>query len=420
MTALPYPNVATSAPGVAQNYPAASWSSPTWNGAQPVRPVAANDQNAGALLAMNPPGTPMASAEGTDPCAQTRSETRPVRRFFHNLLCGDSPRLSPMPMPMPTPGDQTALLQQPMRPGYHLRTDAPSPMPTGDIVAAEARTQPGPMPMSPEIIQAGPALVPPPGSPPRSGEILQTTFAEVVTSAPRAESITPQPALAATAPKTLESIDAPPGPPVHHVCERSIRLNCKLRDVGPSGLSAVEVWYTQDGKRWLKAEHSCPPQPPYVMDVKDDGRYGITLIARNGLGVAKAAPVLGEAPQVWVEVDTTKPTVQFGKAAFVGNESARELAVSWTASDKNLGPKPIKLSYAEKAQGPWTTIADVENTGSHRCQLPPKAPASFFVRVQATDSAGNTTAVVSSEAVVLDLSRPTVEIVSVESYRRQK
>ena len=143
------------------------------------------------------------------------------------------------------------------------------------------------------------------------------------------------------------------------------------------------------------------------------------LIARNGLGIARAAPVLGEPPQVWVEVDTTKPTVQVSKARSVGTEAAREVAITWTATDKNLGAKSIQLAFAEKQQGPWTVIGDVENTGTYQWRPSTKLPASFFIRVQATDRAGNTAAAVSTEAVVLDLSHPTVEILSVEAYRRK-
>jgi hypothetical protein len=406
MAALPYPGVATATPQV---NPAGSWNSPTWNGAQPVRTFAASDVNGGATYPMPVPDT-------GDPCAETRMATRPVRRFFHNLICPESTRLAPTPTPLA----QNARPQQYILPGYHSQPDMPITPASAEVADGEARTQPGPLPVSPEIIQAGPALTSAPGAPHSNGEILQATFAEVVNPTAKAESITPPAPLPSMVPKTIESSDAPPGPPVHLVCERSIRLNCKLRDVGPSGLSAVEVWYTQDGKRWLKAEHTCPPQPPYVMDVKDDGRYGITLIARNGLGVSKAAPVLGEAPQVWVEVDTTRPTVQIGKTSFTGSDGSREMAISWTASDKNLGPKSIKLAYAEKTQGPWAPIADVDNTGSYRWRLPPKMPTSFFIRVQATDTAGNAAGVVSAEPIVLDMSKPTVEILSVESYRRQK
>lgn len=417
MAALPYP--ATNTPALRQACMATSWQTPPWPGAPGQRVVAASYRGE-----TPPDGVDMpVVTEAGDPCASTRAATRPVRRFLHNLFYADSPRLTPMPVPA------EALAAQPMPmppPGYHLKAAPPAnTVVNGEIATAEQLTNLAPA--------AGPAM-PSAAAPQANAEILQTSFAAVSSTPARAESIIPEtplalppvhpaeaaPRLAEAAPRSAETgTDTPPGPPVHVVCEKSIRLNCKLRDVGPSGLSAVEVWFTQDGKHWQKAEHTCPPQPPYVMDVKEDGRYGITLIARNGLGIARPGPILGEAPQVWVEVDTTKPAVQVGRARYIGSEASREVAITWTATDKNLGAKSIQLAFAEKQQGPWTVIGDVENTGMYQWKPSTKLPSSFFIRVQATDRAGNTAAAVSTEAVVLDLSRPTVEILSVEAYRRK-
>lgn len=407
MTTLPYPAMTMSTlqqtnicQGVEWGGPAAAYRTVAYTGEAPAAV-------APGTVATMPQGDPGMS----DPCAPTRGATKPVRRFLHAVFFPDSPsRLTPMPVP----AEATAAAQAPaIMAGYHLKQ---SPVArSGEIIPAEQLA----LPVDLAASSTGPALAGP-SVPEGHGEILQTSFAVPVTTPNRAESIAPEMPLSLPPPRPAEAAaDAPPGPPVHVVSERSIRLNCKLRDVGPSGLSAVEVWYTQDGRRWQKAEHNCPPQPPYVMDVKEDGRYGITLIARNGLGIARTAPTLGEAPQVWVEVDTTRPSVQVGKAIFFGDESSRGLAITWSATDKNLGTKPIQLAFAEKPQGPWTVIGDVENTGSYQWRPSVKLPASFFVRVQATDKAGNTMSAVATEPVVLDLSRPSVEILSVESYKRK-
>jgi hypothetical protein len=161
------------------------------------------------------------------------------------------------------------------------------------------------------------------------------------------------------------------------------------------------------------------PTSPYVLDVKDDGRYGITLVPRNGLGVCRQPPLPGELPQAWVEVDTTRPVVRIGQISFVVGEQAKVLSITWVAEDRNLGSQPVRLSYADKPQGPWRMIAQTENGGYYLWRLPPQMPGSFFVRVEATDTAGNVGFACTAEPIVLDVSQPSIDILSVEANRKR-
>src|SRR5204862_16486 len=91
------------------------------------------------------------------------------------------------------------------------------------------------------------------------------------------------------------------------------------------------------------------------------------------------------------------------------------LTITWKATDKNLGREPITLSYAEKPEGTWTPIvANIENTGKYRWQMPPGIPYRFFVRVQATDLAGNVGSLNYSEPVIVDLAQPKGFILGVD------
>jgi hypothetical protein len=66
------------------------------------------------------------------------------------------------------------------------------------------------------------------------------------------------------------------------------------------------------------------------------------------------------------------------------------LVIRWTAKDRNLGPRPITLLYAERLEGPWSPLAaNAENSGRHEWVLPAWVPRSVYVRVQATDLMGN-------------------------------
>jgi hypothetical protein len=203
-------------------------------------------------------------------------------------------------------------------------------------------------------------------------------------------------------------------PLVRMVNTKRITLNFEIKDVGPSGLSGVELWYTQDCKEWKK--YDAPPQAhSYVVEVDQEGMYGFTLRARSGLGLAKDPPACGDQPQVWVVVDLTRPSVTLDDVSPSVEARTQTLAIHWKATDKNLGRHPINLYYAEKEDGPWKPIAtSLENTGLYHWQMPPGAPARLLVRAEATDLAGNVGRAQTPRPVLLDMSRPTVSILGVE------
>jgi hypothetical protein len=202
---------------------------------------------------------------------------------------------------------------------------------------------------------------------------------------------------------------------VRMVNSKRVSLNYEIKDVGPSGISAVELWYTQDGKKWEKYDTTSQPRPPFVVELKDEGLYGFTLVARNGVGLGKRPPRSGDQPQVWVEVDTTKPVVKLLDTQVGVSGEGQHLSIHWRATDNNLGQRPITLSYAEQPVGPWTLIAaNVENTGTYLWQLPLSIPPRFVLRVEAADLVGNVGMAQMAEPILLDLSQPTVSIVAVE------
>jgi hypothetical protein len=196
---------------------------------------------------------------------------------------------------------------------------------------------------------------------------------------------------------------------------KRIRLNYEIKDVGPSGVAGVELWYTRDGRTWKKHDRGPQRQPPYVVDVAEEGLYGFTLVARSGNGLGKEPPRPCDPPQVWVEVDVTRPDVRLlGTESSYGGKTPT-LTIRWSASDKNLGPFPISLSYAERAEGPWTPIAaKLHNTGQFTWPVGPEVPRRFFVRVEAADLVGNLAAAQSPAPVVIDLAQPAVSILAVE------
>jgi hypothetical protein len=202
------------------------------------------------------------------------------------------------------------------------------------------------------------------------------------------------------------------------VGSKRINLNYELKEVGPSGVSQVELWYTQDGRSWNKYPlrfGDDPNQKNIVFDVAGEGIYGISLVAKSGVGLGDRPPQIGDRPQLWVEVDITKPVVQLHNVLVGTGPDKGKLNVTWSARDKNLGREPITLSYAEQLAGPWTPIAEkAANTGRHIWTMPERVPYQFHLKVEAVDLAGNIGEAVTDSLIKVDLSQPKVKILNVE------
>jgi hypothetical protein len=216
---------------------------------------------------------------------------------------------------------------------------------------------------------------------------------------------------------------APVDPDRRLVNSKRISLNYELKEVGPSGVSAVELWYTQDGRGWYR--YPLPKtgdevqRPPLVFEVNSEGVYGFTLVAKSGVGLGERPPQVGDRPQVWVEVDLTKPVVSLQNVVVGQGLDKGKLTVLWTARDKNLAREPITLAFAEQPAGPWTPIVEhIQNTGRYVWSMPDRVPYQFLVRVQAADLAGNVGEVVTTSMVKVDLSLPRVRILQVEPAGR--
>lgn len=216
------------------------------------------------------------------------------------------------------------------------------------------------------------------------------------------------------------SVGRPPESALRVVNSTRFGINYEIKETGPSGVSAVELWYTQDlsSRVWHKYREESGPdvRPPFQVEVNGEGLYGFTLVVRSGVGLGARPPQIGDQPQVWVEVDLTKPVVRIGNVDVGRGADFGRLTVNWSASDKNLGRQPITLSYAEQTSGPWTTIAaSLESSGRYVWEMPKSGtPYRFFVRVEAQDKAGNVGADLTANPVIVDLAQPKGVILSVD------
>jgi len=190
------------------------------------------------------------------------------------------------------------------------------------------------------------------------------------------------------------------------VNRRTFELDYEVDAVGNSGIAKVELWGTRDGGRhWQRFGQDDDNRSPIVATVVAEGLYGFRVVVESGNGLASEAPHDGDLPEVWINVDLTKPTARI-TATDVTHEQG-ELAIGWEASDAALEPRPVSLFYSDQPRGPWTPIAaGLENTGRFVWRLDNHAPEQVFLRLEVRDEAGNVGADETRTPVLIDRQRP--------------
>ncbi|MBI2808588.1 MAG: hypothetical protein HYX68_26670 [Planctomycetes bacterium] len=188
-----------------------------------------------------------------------------------------------------------------------------------------------------------------------------------------------------------------PAPPVAAPAKRQlvnttkVLLDYQVENTGFSGIGRVEVWITRDqGQNWQKLVEHTQSKNPLEVQLPGDGLFGVTLLASNGRGAIAAAPKAGDAPQGWIEVDTTKPSAQITGVRCATENGSTVVHIDWNVQDKNLTDGAVELYYGATPQGPWLPIAKgLKAQGQHRWTPPTSIGTQTHVRLLAKDAAGN-------------------------------
>jgi hypothetical protein len=198
---------------------------------------------------------------------------------------------------------------------------------------------------------------------------------------------TPQPHAA----RPEESVDAPLGQRPRLTNSRRFSLDYDVEAVGPEGVSAVELWGTSDGGRsWAKWGLDPDRASPFDVEVNNESSYGFRIVIVGKSGLATSAPQAGDAADIWVGIDATRPTAKLTGAAYGQGEAAGKLEIRWEASDANLGPRPISLAISDRPDGQFTPIAaGLPNIGQYAWEFDPRSPRQIYLRLEVRDEAGN-------------------------------
>lgn len=203
------------------------------------------------------------------------------------------------------------------------------------------------------------------------------------------------------------------------VSSRRFQLGYTVDDVGPSGISTVELFITTDqGRKWYKYGDDLDRRSPFDVEVPQDGEYGFSIRVRSGVGLTNDPPMPGEPPSILVSVDQTPPTVELLSAQQGTGANSNRVCVRWRIADEHLSSRPVAVYSAPTRAGPWEPISGwTDDQGSFEWTVTPGSAPQFYVRVVARDIAGNTSKAESAQPILVDLARPTARIVDIEGQQ---
>jgi hypothetical protein len=168
-----------------------------------------------------------------------------------------------------------------------------------------------------------------------------------------------------------------------------------------AGPLRAELWTTRDGGlTWQKAAIDTDGRSPIDVELAEAGFYGVRLELVADVPDADAGPRSGAEPDAWVGIDDQPPQLELVGIDRDETASTDAFVIRYAARDPLLASNSVRLLYSPNAEGPWATImTGAANEGSHRWEPGKNVPARVFIRIEATDAAGNQAAAVSDEAV---------------------
>jgi hypothetical protein len=192
------------------------------------------------------------------------------------------------------------------------------------------------------------------------------------------------------------------------VNSRTFDMDYEVDAIGPSGIAKVELWGTQDGgQTWRNYGIDPDNRSPIRGKVEGEGLYGFRVVVQSSSGLAGAPPVSGDRPDIWVQVDLTKPTVELIDAKSGQVQDAGTLLIRWHAEDAALADRPITLLFSDRPTGPWSTIAaGLDNTGQYGWRPDARVPDRICLRIEARDQAGNVGTFDAPQPISIDRIRP--------------
>jgi len=199
---------------------------------------------------------------------------------------------------------------------------------------------------------------------------------------------------------------------VHQLVSSTVfNLAYQVEGVGPSGVSTVELFLTEDnGQKWYRYGNDTDLKTPVLVDVQGEGTFGFAIRVRNGVGFIDPPPQPGEVPEIVITVDQTPPAVAIDVPQVRFSRTASVL-VQWSMRER----ADVRLEYATSVAGPWIPLFDWQaDRSSYEWSIRPNPPPSVYFRLLARDAAGNIASARTAQPTIIDLQRPKARMLGVQ------
>jgi hypothetical protein len=172
---------------------------------------------------------------------------------------------------------------------------------------------------------------------------------------------------------------------------KSFSLDYDIDMTRGSSVTSVELWGTMDdGKTWSKWGEDEDRESPFDIRVDEEGMFGFRVVIVGSNLIASNQPRAGDPADAWIYVDTKTPDVKIISAVYGSGEEAGNLVIDYSCADDQLIDRPISISFSDRRDGPWTTIASgLKNTGRYLWAAEPNLPKRIYLRIEAVDRAAN-------------------------------
>jgi hypothetical protein len=326
----------------------------------------------------------------------------------------------------------------------------PAPVPAFNVIPtnrSDAPAQPGLLASRQTPYPPNDQPPPSPPNPPRHEDTFQPLTSPTPMNPPEQPPLGPSPVATSSALAATPATFAPEAargalPPVQIVNKREVRIEFEVAKFGPSGLGGADVYVTlNEGATWerwprevpvtlppLTESHgSVPVRGSVMVQLEREAiTYGFIVAVKSKAGRARPAPKPGEPPRIRVELDATVPKAEM----YEPRPDPRQpdtLILTWNAVDRHLPGEPVSLEWAERKEGPWSSIGGehLPNTiaaglppmdrvtGACSWRLPERMPDRVYLRLTVQDQAGNRAVAETANPVLIDLSVPETNIIGV-------
>ena len=189
------------------------------------------------------------------------------------------------------------------------------------------------------------------------------------------------------------------------VNSRTMPVQTRVVDAGPSGLAGVELWFSTDaGSSWTKGPGlSQEPWSQIPWTSPMDGHVLLALVAADEAGNRNLRTCQAADSQGTVLIDTVLPVITLQSPLGIRPSSApiggaaksvyspnEEVAVDFTIIETNLAPQTVTVLIQKAADARWEILqAGVRTDVPFTFNIPNISTTSASIKVIAEDVAGN-------------------------------